>query len=141
MHLVSAKQQCEDSRLSGGADMDGALFLINQDIYRPVIPFGREDHNRSTDTSWADAWGHFKGWKRELDLSSSGHFTCSDVPLLVAAEVGYLDGFRAFKIVTTYLSAFMDLVLHLSEACLLPYLLTKANVMEKDSRTLLKYAI
>ena len=69
----------------------------------------------------------------ELDLSSSGHFTYSDVPLL-AAEVGYLDGFRAFKIVTTYLGAFMDPVLRLSEACLLPYLLTKADVMEKDSR-------
>lgn len=76
----------KDSRLSGGADMDGTLFLIDQDIYKLAILFGREYHNRSTDTSWADAWGHFKGWKQELDLSSSRHFTCSGVPL-VAAEV------------------------------------------------------
>jgi hypothetical protein len=51
----------KDSRLSGGADMDGTLFLIDQDIYKLVILFGREYHNRSTDTSWANAWGHFKG--------------------------------------------------------------------------------
>ena len=51
------------------------------------------------------------GWKRELDLSSSGHFTYSDVLLFVAAEAGCLDGFCAFKIVTIYLGAFMDLVL------------------------------
>ena len=51
------------------------------------------------------------GWKRELDLSSSGHFTYSDVLLFVAAEAGCLDGFPAFKIVTIYLGAFMDLVL------------------------------
>ena len=47
------------SRLSGGADMDGTFFLINQGIYKPVILFGRKDHNRWTDTSWADALGHF----------------------------------------------------------------------------------
>ena len=47
------------SRLLGGADMDGTLFLINQGIYKPVILFGREDHNRSTDTSWPDALGYF----------------------------------------------------------------------------------
>ncbi|OCL14414.1 PAF acetylhydrolase family protein [Glonium stellatum] len=110
------------SRFSGGADIDRSLLLINQDIYKPIILFGREDHNRSNDASWAHAWDYFKGWKQELDLSDSGHYTYTDAPLLVkltgltlppdlAAVVGSLDGFRAFKIVTTYVGAFMDFVL------------------------------
>lgn len=161
MHLILAKQQCTDIRwearpqlpqLRKVADSQAAptwtghcfslirvfislSFSLDAKIItvRPIPPGLM---------LWVTS-----GWKRELDLSSSGHFTYSDVLLFVAAEAGCLDGFCAFKIVTIYLDAFMDLVLKETNLegpgaaySTLPFG-KSARYGERELSTLLRYAI
>ncbi|KAF2814926.1 uncharacterized protein BDZ99DRAFT_458889 [Mytilinidion resinicola] len=115
-----------ERRLLGAIDMDGALYSINSTTQRPVLLLGRGDHNRSTDTTWQDAWGRFEGWREELDIANSGHFTYSDAPLLLELgglslppdlepNVGKIEGHRALEIVTTYVEAFLGFVLRREE--------------------------
>ncbi|KAF2501570.1 PAF acetylhydrolase family protein [Lophium mytilinum] len=111
-----------ESRLVGGVDMDGTFFSVNSTIERPVLVLGREDHNRSTETTWRDAWSLVRSWKEELDIVGFGHFAYCDAPILLELGglslpaalkpfVGTIEGHRALEIVTTYVKAFLGFVL------------------------------
>ncbi|KAJ6259077.1 1-alkyl-2-acetylglycerophosphocholine esterase [Drechslerella dactyloides] len=123
-----------EPRIMGGFDLDGNLYGFPQSKDRKLPKekslalFGRPDHNTTDDATWREGLSRVEGWKRELVLASSGHFTFTDGPLLIkalqdkqilpeslppplVAMLGSLPGDRPFKILTTYVIAFMDFVL------------------------------
>ncbi|KAH8593572.1 Alpha/Beta hydrolase protein [Bisporella sp. PMI_857] len=126
---TSAAAMIKDQRIAGGINLDGGFFgpgYIQKDISRPFLLFSHTGHNQTSDPTWAYVWKHLRGWKRELSLKGSQHYTFSDLPLLVhllglgngsdipaAVEgmVGSLDGKRSFDIVTKFVGAFYDFVL------------------------------
>lgn len=122
-----------DHRILGGLDMDGGLYgpglKIGTD--KPFMLMGAEYHTRANqsvepDATWATAWPHLTGWKRDVILKGTQHYDFSDYPILFetlsitpnasvgAGEllVGALGGDRALDIVTSYVGAFLDYVLH-----------------------------
>jgi dienelactone hydrolase len=128
-----------DDRVKGGIDMDGSLVgppLVNG-TKKPFMFVGHENHTRANGDgdlhTWAPAWQNLTGWKREITVVGAGHYDFSDYPLLFetldiivsdeAAQAGILtgslDGVRALQIVTTYVGAFLDLVIHGKESFIL----------------------
>ena len=122
---AAAAAMLEDSRIIGGANLDGSFFgpVIEQGLNRPFLIFGHEGKNQSTDPSWKAIWPRLRGWKLELMLHGAQHATFSDLPLLVkvlgldkvlppeaATLLGMLDGVRALDVVSAYLVAFFDFV-------------------------------
>jgi pimeloyl-ACP methyl ester carboxylesterase len=115
-----------DERIKGGINLDGAFYGPEIDVGtdRHFLIFGRADHNRTSDTSWARTWPNLRGWKLGLLLRKSQHGTFSDLPLLakvlgilpylppaVIDLIGTLDGSRALEIISTYVTTFVDFVL------------------------------
>jgi hypothetical protein len=114
-----------DSRILGAANMDGALFLVEDGVDSgAVLLFGTSEHNRTTDETWAAAYPKFRQWKLELDLKGAAHGIFGDFGLLlnvtglegrlppeIQALYGTLPGVRAFEVITIYIQAFFDLVL------------------------------
>ncbi|KAI9869611.1 MAG: hypothetical protein M1830_005298, partial [Pleopsidium flavum] len=123
---TAAAAMLNDSRIVGGLNMDGAFYgpVVDQGLDRPFLLFGRPDHNRLTDSTWATMWEHLRGWKVELELDKSTHGTFTDLPLLVKvldlvdevppetlSLLGALDGLRVLEILGAYVTAFVDFVL------------------------------
>ncbi|KAL3424963.1 PAF acetylhydrolase [Phlyctema vagabunda] len=121
-----AASMVNDSRLAGGINLDGTFFgpVIHSGLSKPFLIFGHEGKDTTTDPSWAAIWPKLTGWKRELMLNESQHYTFSDLPDIVSvlgivdalpaeidAVLGTLDGPRALKIVTDYVTLFFDMVL------------------------------
>jgi pimeloyl-ACP methyl ester carboxylesterase len=123
---TAAQAMLSDSRLVGGVNLDGSFFgsVVQKGLNRPLLIFGNQDKNTTTDPTWEAIWPKLTGFKRELVLANSAHYTFSDLPDIVdvleigaelPSEVGQLlgtiDGSRAFEIVTVYLRAFFDFLL------------------------------
>lgn len=130
---ATAAAMLNDSRIAGGIAMDGALFgpVVRQGLDRPFMFMAHTNHTRTDDgsmndpyNSWYDIWANLRSFKLDLMLANSAHYTFSDLPIVlktlgivpnatVAGNllVTSLDGTRALKIVTTYVTAFMDMVL------------------------------
>lgn len=130
---ATAAAMLNDSRIAGGIAMDGALFgpVVQQGLDKPFMFMAHTNHTRSNDSSpndpvnsWFDIWPNLRGWKLDIILANSLHYTFSDFPIVLetlgivpnatTAEkllVTDLDGKRALAIVTTYVTAFMDMVL------------------------------
>ncbi|KAJ6260822.1 PAF acetylhydrolase family protein [Drechslerella dactyloides] len=118
-----------EPRIVGGFDLDGTLFgyPTSKKLHRPFAFIGRPDHNSDDDATWRAGWDLVEAWKKELVLANSGHFTFTDGPLLIKSLIeaqilppslppallemlGTLEGGYAFKILTTYITTFMDFV-------------------------------
>jgi hypothetical protein len=82
--------------------------------------------------SWFTIWSKLRAFKLDIILENSLHYTFSDYPIVFqtlgivpsntvaqALQVTDLDGRRALKIVTTYVTAFMDFVLYNKKSVLL----------------------
>jgi dienelactone hydrolase len=123
---AAAEAMLYDPRLVGGLNLDGTFFgsVVSRGLNRPFLLFGHEGKNTTTDSSWGEIWPKLTGWKREMTLADSAHYTFSDLPDLVdvlgikdelPSEVGQLlgtiDGKRALDIVTIYVTSFFDFVL------------------------------
>lgn len=123
---TAAEAMLYDSRLAGGLNLDGTFFgsVVSRGLNRPFLLFGHEGKNTTSDSSWGEIWPKLTGWKRELMLEDSAHYTFSDLPDVVdvlgireelPSEVGQLlgtvDGKRALEIVTIYVTSFFDFVL------------------------------
>ena len=123
-----------DSRLLGGVNLDGSVFgpAVEIGTNKPVLLFGHEGKNLSTDSTWADLWPHLTGWKKELELIGSAHYTFSDLPLIVTKLggvgmlpegsvnlIGSIDGERAMNVIGKYVEAFLDFVLNRRQGKLL----------------------
>ena len=130
---ATAAAMLNDSRIAGGLAMDGALYgpVVQKGLDRPFMLMAHTNHtrvNESTasdpDTSWFDIWPNLRGWKLDIILANSQHYTFSDLPIVLETLgivpnatiannllVTDLNGSRALKIVTTYVIAFFDMVL------------------------------
>jgi hypothetical protein len=119
--------------LIGGIDMDGGLYGpgLPNGTDKPFMFVGRENHtreNRETDPilSWQTECPSLRGWKRHVIVVGALHNDFSDYPILfeqlgispmgtVATEniyLGVLKGTRAMDIVTDYVGAFLDFIVH-----------------------------
>ena len=131
---TTAAAMLNDTRIAGGLNMDGALFgpVVQQGLDRPFMFMAHTGHTRTNDSnladpfnSWFDIWPKLTSFKADIILANSLHYTFSDYPLVFQAlgitptnvtiaegiHVTNLDGKRASKIVTTYVTAFLDFVL------------------------------
>ncbi|KAK4888694.1 hypothetical protein LTR27_012433 [Elasticomyces elasticus] len=140
---ATASAMAIDKRIVGGLNLDGPMFgpVLSNGLGRPFILFGSDPafHGGKDSkaswvamlASWTQIWPHLS-WKLDLMLKSSGHGTFQDLPLLahllygngklpqeIVGNIGTLPSDRAMKIVTTYVTAFMDMVLKCAPQALL----------------------
>ena len=128
---ATAAAMLNDSRIAGGIDMDGTLYgpVIQEGLDRPFMLMAHTNHTRANgtgdaDSSWLDIWPKLRGWKLDIILANSLHYTFSDLPIVLETlgiapnattlnnlQITDLNGSRALKIVTTYVTAFFDMVL------------------------------
>ena len=128
---AAAAAMLNDSRIAGGIDMDGTLYgpVVQQGLDRPFMLMAHTNHTRANgtgdaDSSWLDIWPNLRGWKLDIMLANSLHYTFSDLPVVLETlgivpnattlnnlQITDLNGSRALKIVTTYVTAFLDMVL------------------------------
>lgn len=138
---ATAGAMLNDRRIAGGVAMDGALFglVVQQGLDRPFMFMAHTNHTRANDSSaddpfnsWFNIWPRLRGWKLDIMLANSGHYTFSDLPIILETlgilpdaktaenlQVTNLSGLRALKIVTTYVTAFLDQVLKCKPSSLL----------------------
>ena len=116
-----------DPRIATGVNLDGTMWTAESTVGsdRPLLFFGREDHNKESDPTWAELWANHLGPKLELTLVGSTHTTFTDLVVLVPQvadvlgwdpaqvedAVGSIDGPRATTILRRYLGAHFDLQL------------------------------
>jgi pimeloyl-ACP methyl ester carboxylesterase len=76
-----------DNRFVGGINLDGTPCgsVVDKGLSSPFLLFANENHTRATDPSWATFWSNLRGWKLQLRLAQSKHYTFSDYPVLVVA--------------------------------------------------------
>ena len=130
---ATAAAMLNDSRIAGGLAMDGSLYgpVVQQGLDRPFMFMAHTNHTRTNastasdpDTSWFDIWPHLRAFKLDIILANSLHYTFSDLPIVLGTLgivpnatvannllVTDLKGARALEIVTTYVTAFLDMVL------------------------------
>lgn len=115
----------EDSRLRGAVNMDGSVIgglPQNKSVTQPVLFFGHEGKNLTTDETWASVWPSLSGWRELITLERSQHYTFSDLPALVASlglnvtgsdgiqgMLGSIEGKEALETVTGVLESFSKL--------------------------------
>ncbi|PYI27896.1 alpha/beta-hydrolase, partial [Aspergillus indologenus CBS 114.80] len=118
---TAAQTLLVDSRFVGGINLDGSLWgsVVDEGLSRPFLMFGNANHTQATDASWAAVWPHLRGWKLELQLAQSKHYTFSDFPVLVdglsisdeakqvvqAGYIGTIGGLRARNVIVSYITA------------------------------------
>ncbi|KAF2501784.1 PAF acetylhydrolase family protein [Lophium mytilinum] len=113
-----------DPRILGALNLDGSVFgpAVNARTKKPVLLFGHEGKNRTTDPTLGELWPHLGGWKTELELVGSAHYSFSDWPVLAdvlggvenlpaeAAElIGQIGGGRMMDILGSYVPAFVKM--------------------------------
>ena len=130
---ATAAAMLNDSRIAGGVAMDGSIYgpVVQEGIDKPFMLMAHTNHTRTNDSSsgdpsnsWFDFWPNLRGWKRDIILANSAHYTFSDIPIVLetlgitpnatvasALLITDLNGSRALEIVTTYVTAFLDMVL------------------------------
>ncbi|KAJ5364699.1 Platelet-activating factor acetylhydrolase [Penicillium cataractarum] len=124
-----------DDRFAGGINLDGSLWgsVVDKGLSSPFLLFGNANHTQATDSSWATFWSNLRGWKRELQLAQSQHYTFSDLPVLVDAlsisdearqiiEAGYIGtigALRAKDVVASYIIATLQYFVYGRESDLL----------------------
>lgn len=115
----------EDSRLRGAVNMDGSVIgglPQNKSVTQPVLFFGHEGKNLTTDETWASVWPSLSGWRELITLEGSQHYTFSDLPALVASLglnvtgsegiqgiLGSIEGKEALETVVGVLESFFKL--------------------------------
>ncbi|KAK0506897.1 hypothetical protein JMJ35_010597 [Cladonia borealis] len=130
---ATAAAMLNDSRIAGGIAMDGTLYgpVVQEGLDRPFMLMAHTNHTRvagngtgDADSSWFNFWANLRGFKLDIMLANSLHYTFSDVPIVLETlgivpnatiatnlQVTDLNGSRALQIVTTYVTAFLDKVL------------------------------
>jgi dienelactone hydrolase len=123
-----------DSRILGAMNLDGSVFgpAVTTPTSKPVLLFGHEGKNRTTDPTWGELWLHLNGWKLELELVGSAHYSFSDLPLIVdvlggvgklpteaAGLIGKMSGERILETLGAYVTAFLNMTFGRKENALL----------------------
>ncbi|KAI8633660.1 Alpha/Beta hydrolase protein [Xylariaceae sp. FL1651] len=110
-----------DTRFHVGANLDGAAegSVVQEGTDSPFLFFGRPDHNRHTDDTWAEAWQNLRGFKREYAVNGTQHGAYSDLPIFrdilgdqfpseLSGGLGTIKGTRIMEIETAFLKALFD---------------------------------
>ncbi|QEU95194.1 alpha/beta hydrolase family protein [Streptomyces kanamyceticus] len=105
-----------DHRVRAGLNMDGTFHTPATGLAgRPFLMLGtRAEHSAGgRDESWDRTWRGLDGWKRWLTVKGSGHFTFTDVPVLLgqlgaALPDAPLSGERSQRLTRAYVGAFFD---------------------------------
>jgi pimeloyl-ACP methyl ester carboxylesterase len=114
-----------DTRVLGGVSLDGPIFGAEEELgtTKPFLMVGRDNHTRYNDPAWAEVWKHLTGWKSEITLTNSTHFTFADNGAIFTEAglidfvdpgrlmYGSIDQVRATVVEIAYLKAFFDFVL------------------------------
>jgi hypothetical protein len=122
-----------DDRVIGGLNMDGDLFGpgLSNGTSKPFMLMGHANHTRENADddsilSWEAAWPVITGWKRDIIIADTLHYDFTDYPV-VFETLGIMPcnetvrenlllrgmkGKRALGIVTSYVGAFLDFVIH-----------------------------
>jgi len=89
---ATASAMVNETRITGGLDMDGEIFgdVLEEGFDKPFLLFGHTNNTRFYNGSdpdaklsaltWTELWSVVTGWKLELELASSLHYTFSDFP-------------------------------------------------------------
>lgn len=116
-----------NTRYLGGADLDGAIYggPLTHTTTKPFMIFASSGHNQSLAiTNWATAWKNLLGWRVQLELNDSVHYSFTDLPFLLetlgldnattkqilAPIVGTIDGKQALKSVVDIMHSFFKFV-------------------------------
>lgn len=110
-----------DNRFVGGINLDGTPWgsVVDKGLSTPFLLFANANHTQATDPNWATFWSHLRGWKLQLRLAQSKHYTFSDFPVLVdslsvseearkiiqAESTGTIGGLRAKNVIASYVVA------------------------------------
>ena len=130
---ATAAAMLNDSRIAGGVAMDGALFgpVVQKGLDTPFMLMADMNRTRTNNSaaddpfnSWFNIWANLRGWKLNVVLANSLHYTFSDFPIVLETLgivpnattadkllVTDMKGSRALEIVTTYVTAFLNMVL------------------------------
>ena len=67
-----------------GANFDGGIFgpVAQLGLNKPFLQIGAQDHNQTTDTTFAAFWDHLHGFRREFIVNGTVHLAFTDVPIL-----------------------------------------------------------
>ncbi|EPH43929.1 alpha/beta hydrolase [Streptomyces aurantiacus] len=104
-----------DGRVRAGMNMDGGFHIVPKGLKRPFLLLGTESTTRPDGPyNWAEVWPGLQGWKRWLTVAGSGHYTFTDVPV-VLGQLGVdedpeapISGERAEQITRAYIGAYFD---------------------------------
>lgn len=131
---TAANVMLNDTRVRGGLNMDGGMYApsLNETETLPFVLFAAEQHNQSSDDTWAAFWEELKGFKLQLQVNGTVHGSYTDFPILakvaglnnetapgVGEVVGSIDGTTILRILQGYVSAFFQLVLESRKSPLL----------------------
>ncbi|MBL1110402.1 hypothetical protein JK361_38625 [Streptomyces sp. 5-8] len=127
---TAAQVMHDDRRVAAAADLDGGVGTADDPVGSVVVdgldhPFLLMNSaiGNSRDAALASLWRHLRGWHRNIQLPSAGHYSYTDLqaqfPQVAAAgmmpasevtkTVGTVDSARSLHIQRTYLGAFFDL--------------------------------
>ncbi|GII85816.1 esterase [Sphaerisporangium siamense] len=106
----------KEPRVRAAIDMDGTTYatLPENGLTRPFLFLGAQQHHSpGQDTRWDRDWALLHGWKRWLVVAGAGHQSFTDIPLIVAEQLGVdlgyeLKGSRSMEITRRYVRAFLD---------------------------------
>ncbi|GKZ30700.1 hypothetical protein AbraIFM66950_009994 [Aspergillus brasiliensis] len=118
---TAAQAMLVDNRFVGGINLDGSLWgsVVTEGLSSPFLLFSHANHTAATDPSWGTFWSNLRGWRLELQLAQSKHYTFSDFPVLVdslsisddvkqivqAGYTGTIGALRAKNVVVSYIVA------------------------------------
>jgi hypothetical protein len=130
---TTAQAMHDDPRILAGADLDGAVrfgpgpsdevgSVVEEGLDRPFLLLDSALGNH-TSPALTDLWQHLRGWHRNFQLTTAGHYSYTDLqallPPLAAAgllpagaladAVGTVDPCRSLRAQSAYLAAFFDL--------------------------------
>ncbi|KAI9815230.1 MAG: hypothetical protein M1827_002710 [Pycnora praestabilis] len=126
---TAAQAMLQDTRIAGGLDMGGDFFgsVVTEGLDRPFMIMGAAGQNRTTDPlgTFSALWAVLRGWKLEVELANSLHYTFSDRPTFIQTLginlseadmenlllVTTLNATRSREIIAAYVGAFLNFVL------------------------------
>ncbi|KAF3392590.1 putative 1-alkyl-2-acetylglycerophosphocholine esterase [Penicillium rolfsii] len=121
---TAAQTMLIDNRFIGGINLDGTPWgsVVDQGLSSPFLLFANANHTQATDPNWAAFWLRLRGWKVQLRLAQSKHYTFSDFPVLVDSMsisdevrqaiqteyIGTIGGLRARNVIVSYVVAALE---------------------------------
>ncbi|KAI1618949.1 PAF acetylhydrolase family protein [Exophiala viscosa] len=131
---TAADAMLNETRIRGGVNMDGTVYgaAVNETDRQPFVIFASQQHNQSTDATWAAFWLELKGFKLQLQVNGTAHGSYVDYPILakvaglnrktnpaIEALIGSIDGTTILRILQRYINAFFQQVLEFRQLPLL----------------------